>query len=246
MGRLRRAAGVARSLAAYYGGPFRARRMAGFYSKFVARGSLAFDIGAHAGNRIRAFRRLGARVIAVEPQPDLSRMLRFMFRRDPEVVVLAVAVGAQPEGLRRSAAEPAAKAPASGWAAHGSTERSFQRVFRDARADAGVSTLDALIARHGPPAFVCLDLDGREADALHGLGRAVPALSFRYRPAARRAALACLDRLESLGRYGYNWSAGASCQLAATDWLDAARMREVLLRMPPGAVGGFVYARQLR
>ena len=32
---------------------------------------LAFDVGSHAGNRVRAFRRLGARVVAVEPQPDL-------------------------------------------------------------------------------------------------------------------------------------------------------------------------------
>ncbi len=248
MGRMRRAAGVVRSIAAYYGVPFRARRMAGFYSKFVARGALAFDVGAGDGNRIRVFRRLGARVVAVEPRPDLARLLRCMFRRDPDVVVLAVAVavGAGPGRIHTGAAGPAASAPSSDFAAPGSTDRPFPRVSRDGTPHGAVTTLDALIARHGPPGFVCLDLDGREADALRGLGRAVPAVSFRYRPAARGAALACLDRLESLGRYGFNWSAGASCQLAATDWLDAARMREVLLRMPPGAGGGSIYARHLR
>ena len=35
--------------------------------------SLAFDIGAHVGDRTAAFRRLGARVVAVEPQPAAMR-----------------------------------------------------------------------------------------------------------------------------------------------------------------------------
>ena len=35
-------------------------------------GDLVFDIGAHVGDRVAAFRRLGARVVAVEPQPALG------------------------------------------------------------------------------------------------------------------------------------------------------------------------------
>jgi hypothetical protein len=35
-----------------------------------------FDIGAHAGNRVRAFAALGCRVVAIEPQSDFAWLLR--------------------------------------------------------------------------------------------------------------------------------------------------------------------------
>lgn len=65
-----RAFGMARSLAMYYGIPFRAARLRRFYGQFVRPGDLCFDVGAHAGNRVRAWRALGARVLAIEPQAD--------------------------------------------------------------------------------------------------------------------------------------------------------------------------------
>ena len=49
--------------------------MDALYRRFVGPGDLAFDIGSHVGDRIGAFRRLGARVIALEPQPDCVRVL---------------------------------------------------------------------------------------------------------------------------------------------------------------------------
>jgi FkbM family methyltransferase len=86
-------AGIGRSLALYYGIPFRARRLARLDEPFVASGGLAFDIGAHAGNRVRAFRRLGARVVAVEPQPDFVRLLEALYGRDHSVTIVPAAVG---------------------------------------------------------------------------------------------------------------------------------------------------------
>ncbi|HVJ30290.1 MAG TPA: FkbM family methyltransferase, partial [Gammaproteobacteria bacterium] len=88
-----RSLGVARSLAMYYGVPFRARRMRNFYAPFVEPGDLCFDIGAHAGNRVRCWRRLGARVVAVEPQPDFVRILRWLYGRDAGVEIVPQAVG---------------------------------------------------------------------------------------------------------------------------------------------------------
>ena len=46
---LDRALGLARSLLVYHGIPGRQRRMRRLYSRFVAAGDLAFDVGAHAG-----------------------------------------------------------------------------------------------------------------------------------------------------------------------------------------------------
>ena len=63
--------GVMRSLRIYYGNRARRGAMDTLYRGFLRPDDLAFDIGAHVGDRVASFRRLGARVVAVEPQPAL-------------------------------------------------------------------------------------------------------------------------------------------------------------------------------
>ena len=43
------------------------------YGRFVQPGDFVFDIGAHVGDRVASFQRLGARVVAAEPQPAQSK-----------------------------------------------------------------------------------------------------------------------------------------------------------------------------
>jgi hypothetical protein len=91
---VRRWAGLARSLVIYRARPWRIPRLARFYRGIVAPGDLAFDIGAHAGNRTWALVRAGARVVAVEPQ----RLFHAFLARDlpSQVTLLPVALGATP------------------------------------------------------------------------------------------------------------------------------------------------------
>src|SRR3984957_1385314 len=93
---LRSARGVVRSLRIYYGDRARRPALDAHYAKFVSPGDLVFDIGAHVGDRVAAFRRLGARVVAVEPQPALVKTLRLLYGRDANVTIEAAAVGRQP------------------------------------------------------------------------------------------------------------------------------------------------------
>src|SRR5215471_11002322 len=93
---LRTAFGIARSLRIYYGQPARAAAMDRLYAQFIAEGDLAFDIGAHVGDRVASFRRLGARVVAVEPQPALHRALRLLHGRDAGVTLIRAAIGRVP------------------------------------------------------------------------------------------------------------------------------------------------------
>ena len=71
-----RALGLIRSLAVYHAVPLRQPRLRRLYAKFAGPGDLAFDLGAHVGNRTRALAALGCRVVALEPQPDFARLLR--------------------------------------------------------------------------------------------------------------------------------------------------------------------------
>jgi hypothetical protein len=66
-------------------------------------------------------------------------------------------------------------------------------------------------------------------------------LSFEFVPAANDLAFACIDRLEALGRYRYNWSLGESHVLANAGWSDAEALRAFLRTLPPNGPSGDVY-----
>jgi FkbM family methyltransferase len=246
MGRLARLAGIARSLAVYHGIPFRARRLARLYAPFVRPGALAFDVGAHTGSRVRAFRALGARVVAVEPQPDFVRLLERRHAGDAGVVIVPAAVGRAPGEATLLAAErtPTVTTLSREWVDRVAADPSFRGVTWAPGARVTVTTLDRLIAAHGRPEFLKLDVEGSEADALAGLSAALPALSFEYVAAAREVALACVERLGALGDYEYNWSPGERHRLAAPAWLEPRAIRDWLARLPAAAGSGDVYARR--
>jgi len=244
MSKLARAYGLARSIGMYYGIPLRARRLRRFYSQFVSAGDLCFDVGAHVGNRVRCFRQLGARVVAIEPQPDFVRLLRLLYGRDRDVVIVPSAIGraAGSATLLVSERTPTVTTLSADWRASVESLPSFAGVRWSEQREVPVLTLQDLIAQHGTPSFVKIDVEGYEAEVLAGLEVAVSALSFEFSPAAPALALDCVARLEELGRYRYNWSLGESHELASSAWVDGAEVRAMLNALPRQAPSGDIYA----
>ena len=240
---VRRAVGMARSLAVYYGPFWRRRRLTAFYGQFLQAGDLAFDLGAHVGNRVRVFRRLGARVVAVEPQPDFVAVLRLLYGRDPAVRLERCGVAAESgeATLHLSTRTPTVSSFASGWIEEVRTDPGFRRVHWDTAVRVPLTTLDELIARHGEPRFCKIDVEGFEHQVLTGLTRPLAALSFEYLPPAADRAVACVARLSSLGDYVYRRSRVETHRWWDPDWLEAPTVIAAL-RSLPDRRSGDVYA----
>lgn len=241
--RLRTAFGVARSLRIYYlhrRGP----RMRAFYAALIGPGDLAFDIGSHVGDRIGCFRRLGARVVAVEPQPALARTLRWLYGRDAGVSIQAIALGRESgrASLHLNLANPTVSTASADFvtAARGST--GWEGQAWDGQVEVACQRLDDLIARHGRPVFVKIDVEGFESEVLAGLSAPVPALSFEITTIQRSVARAALDECRRLGYSRFNAVLSESYRFEHARWLDADAIEHWIQVLPHAANSGDVYA----
>lgn len=241
---LRAARGVLRSLRIYHGDPARHRAMAALYGQFIRSGDLVFDIGAHVGDRIRTFRRLGARVVAVEPQPALHRTLRTLFGRDEAITLVPSAVGrtAGTATMMINVDNPTISTLSTDFIAASRGAAGWEGQAWPQSLKVPVTTLDTLIGEHGVPSFIKLDIEGFEAEALAGLSHRVAALSFEFTTIQRDVAYACLSRLARLGGYRFDIALGESQQLTFGRPVGHDEMAAHIRALPHTANSGDVYA----
>ena len=238
-------AGVFRSLRIYHGRHAPRAAMDALYAQFLNPGDLAFDIGAHVGDRSSSFRRIGAQVVALEPQPLLMRALRLIHGRDSHVLLIPAAV-AEHSGevsLRINTANPTVSSASDAFIMRADGAFGWEGQVWDDEVQVQAVTLDRLIATFGPPKFVKIDVEGYEDHVLDGLSQAVPALSFEFTTIAMEVALRCVERLERLGEYRFNVAYGESQQLTFEPWLSGSQMTEFLKQIPHEKNSGDIYAR---
>jgi FkbM family methyltransferase len=243
--RWRTARGVVRSLRIYYGSRERRAAMERLYRRFVKPGDLVFDVGAHVGDRVAAFRRLGARVVAVEPQPALRTTLKLLHGWNRAVIIEPVALGSA-EGtvaLKLNLDNPTVSTASADFIRAAAGAPGWEGQAWTTSVTVPMTTLDALIARHGIPAFIKIDVEGLEAEVLAGLSRPVAALSFEFTTIQRSVAAAAIDRCVALGYASFNAALGESQTLTHEAWLSAPQIAQWIASLPDAANSGDVYAR---
>lgn len=245
---LGRTVGLLRSMVIYYAIPWRRSRMRRFYSQFIQRGDLAFDIGSHVGNRIRPWLQLGARVVAVEPLPTCHPILERFYGRNSRVSLVYAAVSDSSDDtvLYVPQRNPTLASVSRSWIEQAARTRGFGAVRWDLQYTVRSTTLDELIRRYGTPSFIKIDVEGHEDRVIASLSAPIRALSFEFLPDAPDTALRCVSMLEQLAPYRYNVSPAESMRMLFERWVDAGQLRSYLSALSPEARSGDIYAQHYR
>jgi FkbM family methyltransferase len=237
-------AGLWRSVRVYHLDRAHHRAMDALYARFVRPGDLVFDIGAHVGDRVSSFRRLGARVVALEPQRGPAAVIGLLHGLDREVTILRAAAGAA-EGsltLQVNSRNPTVTTASADFVRSAAGAPGWDGQVWDASVTVPMVTLDGLRARFGEPAFVKIDVEGFEDEVLRGAVRPLRALSFEFTTIQRDVARRALDRLSALGGYRFNVALGETQTLALAADVTGPEMAAFIDGLPEEANSGDVYA----
>lgn len=240
---LRSASGMTRSLFIYWR-PGRQQGLKRLYRPFIQPGDVAFDIGAHLGDRSAAFHALGARVVALEPQPSLVKWFKRLLNR-PGITLLPLAAGPQPgfADIAISVANPTLSTLASEWRSRiGARNPGFRQVQWEEQLRVEVTTLDQLIATYGEPSFIKIDVEGFEAEVLMGLNHPVAALSVEFVAGMLEVSHACVAQLSRLGDYRFNAIAGEQRRFRWQHWQSPEALIKWLGDGADGLASGDIYA----
>lgn len=215
-----------------------------FYARFIKKGDLYFDVGANMGNRTEAFLKLGATVVAIEPQENCLLTLRERFCDNPSFILVDKAL-AETEGENEffisNAHTLCSMSPT--WIAHVRERNFFEGCTWDNKTVVPTTTLDTLIAAYGRPVFCKIDVEGSEYDVLRGLSQPINVISLEYTMGIIDPTINCIRYLSSLGNVRFNYSEGESMCLALSDWLKRDEIIDIIAKLPDNVLFGDVYAK---
>ncbi|MEM6387267.1 MAG: FkbM family methyltransferase [Pseudomonadota bacterium] len=227
-----------------YLNPFALKRWRKFYRVLLSKGDLVFDVGAHVGNRTRAMWANGVRVVAIEPQEPFFTFLKQSC--PPGVTVLGVAVGREntQAELAVSSRHPTVSTVSTDFIRASKSSVGFEHVNWDKTQSVEVVTLDALIAEHGLPRYIKIDVEGGEAAVLSGLSHEVPLISVEFLPAMPELTVALVDQLTAMGHTNFNIVQGESGAFLWPEWRDGGAVKAWLAPQDHAATSGDLFARR--
>ncbi len=222
------------------------RRMQDFYSQFIKKGDLCFDVGANVGSRTDMFLRLGARVVAVEPQEVCFRLLQQKFTRNRMVALVNQGCSDHVGYVDLYIADANTISTMSeDWklAVTSSGRFPLDQYNWTQVVSVPVTTLDHLIAKYGLPAFIKIDVEGYELSILQGLSQPVRLLSFEFTQEFMDSTKQCVHQLSRLGEVRFNFSLGESMWLWLPNWVVGEKLIDYLPSSPRATMWGDIYAR---
>ena len=204
-------------------------------------GDMIFDIGANVGDKVDVFLKMGARVVAVDPDERNQEILRDRFHRyrmtPKPVTIVGKAVGKRVGNEAMWVYGPGSVFNSLSEKSPGILDETKKRsghlldayAFKGKRI-VGTTTLDQLIDTYGLPSFVKIDVVGYELEVLQGLHCPVPCLSFEIEFAElRQESMRCIEILGGLSSRGqFNYTCDRRNGLVLNQWLDFQPFRRLV------------------
>ncbi|MBN1293549.1 MAG: FkbM family methyltransferase [Candidatus Latescibacteria bacterium] len=214
-----------------------------FYSRFISKGDLCFDIGANLGNRVEVFLKLGAYVIAVEPQRSCVLKLHKKFGANPDVIIIPKALG-ESEGSAELLVSDAStiSSLSKEWIEQVKASGRFSTYQWNKSENVTITTFDKLIENYGVPVFAKIDVEGFESKVISGLSQPAKVISFEFTPEFIKSAVDSIKHLTTLGKVSFNYSLGETMTLVLSEWTSGEEMITILISLREKMVFGDVYA----
>ena len=200
----------------------------------LKQGDIIFDIGANVGNITNIFLSLGAKVIAVEPEISLQKVLNFRFRTKDVIIIEKAASDTEGEEIMFIHEVGSGKNTLSEkWKdvlQNNATTR-FKDVIRFSEQRlVKTTTLDKLIQSYGRPIYVKIDVEGCEFKVIRGLSSSLPIISFELNlPEFKEDGQRCLTHLNRLStNWQLNYLKNYKKGFAFTEWVSISYFSEYL------------------
>jgi len=211
-----------------------------FYTSLINAGNLCFDIGAHNGRYTKVFTELGAKTVAVEPQKECVAIIK-NFISSPLLTIKQLAVcekvgTANIHICNESEVSSLSSEFISFYKENGKLKWDELRVIE-------TTTLDKLIEEFGVPDYCKIDVEGLEHMVLLGLHHRIPLISFEFTHPFKVNAIQCLDRLEQIGNYRFNFYPYESYHFRFKSWISKEEMRAAILTMKRNILVGDIYCK---
>jgi FkbM family methyltransferase len=206
----------------------------------ISPGDIVFDVGANRGSIAQEIVRAGARVVCIEPQPQLAAELRQRFAANPQVTVVEKGVGA----IRgRSSMSISSQTDIlSTFAEHWKVGR-FRDMVWDQQLEVPITTLDDLVSEFGVPRYCKIDVEGFERDVVRGLSSRIGVISFEFTAEYIEHSLEVIEMLIRLGYRQFNVSVGDQPEFQWPEWVPYYEVVRALMLSPSPDLWGDIYAR---
>ncbi|TSE05531.1 MULTISPECIES: FkbM family methyltransferase [Aquimarina] len=215
---------------------FRQRR---FYSKFIKKNDLCFDIGANKGGKSKIYLSLGAKVIAFEPQSICKSYLENI--KHTNFTYHLHAVGSKNEIRELQLANHIEVATFS---------NEFVKYFQNDSLQwkhtekVIVKKLNTLIESFGVPLFCKVDVEGYELEIFSDLDYTIPMIEFEFTGGFIENTLEIIKLLDKTKTI-YNFNLNEKPKFELKDWISCSEMINIVKKLPVHRLHGNIFVKNL-
>jgi len=207
------------------------RRLKKFYSQFLKKGDLVFDIGANKGLHTKIFLDLDCRVVAVEPNPELVNKLNNKFGK--KIVLVDKGIGPKNDVMDFKMFLE------DGHSTFYKNNPKLVNQYLYKTIPLQVITLNNLIEQYGKPSFIKIDVEGFEYNVLKTL-KFPTTVVFEFTSSIFDVAIKCIEHLNKIGNAKFNYTYSINHKLELNKWVSGEELVNLLKKSTPHLFGDIV------